>query len=161
MVRLRKGKHKTWRKGQSCESNPATRKYRTAAKRGSITGRSTQNSNLTVEALAKHEERHDDDGDVELKEDEGFSVKSGQTFGAFSISGLTDCSNPVFATVKRFWDSPSSQHKEVSWKRFDLSFFHRKLALKSVNIHIGELRHIFVSPGLLFLRWSWGDCSVI
>ena len=76
MVRLRKGKHKTWRKGQSCESNPATRKYRTAAKRGSITGRSTQNSNLTVEALAKHEERHDDDGDVELKEDEGFSVKS-------------------------------------------------------------------------------------
>lgn len=114
MVRLRKGKHKTWRKGQSCESNPATRKYRTAAKRGSITGRSTQNSNLTVEALAKHEERHDDDGDVELKEDEGFSVKSGQTFGAFSISGLTDCSNPVFATVKRFWDSPSSQHKEVS-----------------------------------------------
>lgn len=113
MVRLRKGKHKTWRKGQSCESNPATRKYRTAAKRGSITGRSTQNSNLTVEALAKHEERHDDDGDVELKEDEGFSVKSGQTFGAFSISGLTDCSNPVFATVKRFWDSPSSQHKEV------------------------------------------------
>ena len=114
MVRLRKGKHKTWRKGQSCESNPATRKYRTAAKRGSITGRSTQNSNLTVEALAKHEERHDDDGDVELKEDEGFSVKRGQTSGAFSISGLADCSNPVFATVKRFWDSPSSQHKEVS-----------------------------------------------
>ena len=77
-------------------------------------GHATKNSNLTVEALAKHQDKHDEEGDVELKDDEGFSVKSGQTFSAFSVSGLTDCSNPVFATVKRFWDSPSSQHKEVS-----------------------------------------------
>ena len=77
-------------------------------------GHATQNSNLTAEALAKHVQKHDDEGDVELQDEEGISVKSGQTFGAFSVSGLTDCSNPVFASVKRFWDSPSSQHKEVS-----------------------------------------------
>lgn len=114
MVRLRQGKNKRWRKGQSCESNPATRKYRDAAKRGAIVGLATRNSNLTVDALARHEEKHDEEDDVELKDEEGLSVKSGQTFGAFSVSGLTDCSNPVFATVRRFWDSPSSQHKEVS-----------------------------------------------
>ena len=114
MVRLRQGKNKRWRKGQSCESNPATRKYRNAAKRGAIVGHSTRKSNLTVHALARHEEKHDEEDDVELKDEERLSVKSGQTFGAFSVSGLTDCSNPVFATVRRFWDSPSSQHKEVS-----------------------------------------------
>ena len=115
MVRLRQNKTKGWRKGQSCESNPTTTTHREAAKRGAIVrGQSTGNSNLTVEALAKHAEKQDEEGDVELKDDEGFSVKSGQTFGAFSVSGLTDCSNPVFATVRRLWDSPSSQHKEVS-----------------------------------------------
>ena len=114
MVRLRQGKNKRWRKGQSCESNPATRTHRDAAKRGAIVGHATRKSNLTVDALARHEEKHDEEDDVELKDDEGLSVKSGQTFGAFSVSGLTDCSNPVFATVRRFWDSPSSQHKEVS-----------------------------------------------
>ncbi|KAJ7336526.1 pre-rRNA processing protein [Desmophyllum pertusum] len=113
MVRIRQGKSKKWRKGQSCESNPATRTHREAAKRGAIVGHATQNSNLTAEALAKHVQKHDDEGDVELQDEEGISVKSGQTFGAFSVSGLTDCSNPVFASVKRFWDSPSSQHKEV------------------------------------------------
>lgn len=114
MVRLRQGKNKRWRKGQSCESNPATRTHRDAAKKGAIVGHATRNSNLTVDALARHEEKHDEEGDVELKDEERLSVKSGQTFGAFSVSGLTDCSNPVFATVRRFWDSPSSQHKEVS-----------------------------------------------
>ena len=113
MVRLRQGKNKRWRKGQSCESNPATRTHRDAAKRGAIVGHATRNSNLTVDALARHEEKHDEEGDVELKDEEGLSAKSGKTFGAFSVSGLTDCSNPVFATVRRFWDSPSSQHKEV------------------------------------------------
>ena len=116
MVRLRQGKNKRWRKGQSCESNPTTRTHRDAAKRGAIVGHATGsgNSNLTVNALARHDEKHDEEGDVELKDEEGLNVKSGQTFGAFSVSGLTDCSNPVFATVRRFWDSPSSQHKEVS-----------------------------------------------
>lgn len=113
MVRLRKGKTTRWRKGQSCESNPAIKVHREAVKRGTIVGHATRNSNLTVEALARHAEKHDEDGDVELKDDEGVSMKSGQTFGAFSVSGLTDCSNPVFAAVRRFWDSPATQHKEV------------------------------------------------
>lgn len=114
MVRLRQSKGKRWRKGQSCESNPSSTTFREAAKRGAIVrGQSNRNSNLTVEALAKHAEKQDEEGDVELKDDEGFSVKSGKTFGAFSVSGLTDCSNDAFACVKRFWDSPASQHKEV------------------------------------------------
>ncbi|XP_073238782.1 RRP12-like protein isoform X1 [Porites lutea] len=113
MVRLRKGKTKRWRKGQSCESNPAIKVHREAVKRGTIVGQATRNSNLTVEALARHAVKHDEDGNVELKDDEGVSMKSGQTFGAFSVSGLTDCSNPVFAAVRRFWDSPATQHKEV------------------------------------------------
>ena len=114
MVRLRQTKHKSWRKGQSCASNPLTRKHRDATRRGNfILGQSSANWNLTVEALARHEEKQDDEGDVELKEEDGVTVKSGETFAAFSIGGLTDCSNPVFASVKRFWDSPSAQHKQV------------------------------------------------
>ena len=88
MVRLRKGKTTRWRKGQSCESNPAIKVHREAVKRGTIVGHATRNSNLTVEALARHAEKHDEDGDVELKDDEGVSMKSGQTFGAFRVSGL-------------------------------------------------------------------------
>lgn len=122
MVRLRKGKTKRWRKGQSCESNPAIKVHREAVKRGTIVGQATRNSNLTVEALARHAEKHDEDGDVELKDDEGVSLTSGQTFGAFSVSGLTDCSNPVFAAVRRFWDSPATQHKEVCFLFFHSIF---------------------------------------
>ena len=116
MVRLRAAKGKRWRKGQSCASNPSTTVHREAAVRGAIVrgGQTTKKSRLTVEAVAKHAQNQDEDGDVKIKEDEEFSMKSGQTFGAFSVSGLTDCSNPAFDTVRRFWDSPSAQHKEVS-----------------------------------------------
>ena len=139
MVRLRQGKNKRWRKGQSCESNPATRKHRNAAKRGAIVRHNTRNSNLTVDALARHEEKHDQEDDIELKDEEGLSVKSGQTFGAFSVSGLTDCSNPVFATVRRFWDSPSSQHKEVSERTVGIGILstnsgERKLSYKRQHL---------------------------
>lgn len=115
MVRLRAVKGKRWRKGQSCASNPSTTVHREAAVRGAIVrgGQTTKKSRLTVEAVAKHAQNQDEDGDVKIKEDEQFSMKSGQTFGAFSVSGLTDCSNPAFDTVRRFWDSPSAQHKEV------------------------------------------------
>ncbi|XP_015759470.1 PREDICTED: RRP12-like protein [Acropora digitifera] len=115
MVRLRAVKGKRWRKGQSCASNPSTKVHRDAALRGAIVrgGQTTKKSRLTVEAVAKHAQNQDEDGDVKIKEDEEFSMKSGQTFGAFSVSGLTDCSNPAFDTVRRFWDSPSAQHKEV------------------------------------------------
>lgn len=114
MVHLRQTKGKSWRKGHSCASNPSTTTHRRAARRGAIVqGQVTRNSGLTVEALAKHTEKQDEDGVVRLEGDEGLSAKSGQTFGAFSVSGLTDCSNPAFYSVRRFWDSPSSQHKEV------------------------------------------------
>ena len=116
MVRLRATKGKRWRKGQSCVSNPSTTVHRDAALRGAIVrgGQTTKKSRLTVEAVAKHTQNQDEEGDVKIKGDEEFSMKSGQTFGAFSVSGLTDCSNPAFDSVRRFWDSPSAQHKEVS-----------------------------------------------
>ena len=116
MVRMRNAKGKRWRRGQSCSSNPETRKYRAAAKNVtfSFAKQGDESSHLTVEALSKHDENQVLDGDVDLEDEEGLSAKSGRTAGTlFSVSGLTDCSNPVFATVKRFWDSPAEHHKEV------------------------------------------------
>ncbi|EDO48743.1 predicted protein [Nematostella vectensis] len=109
MVRLRKGKGQKWRKGQSCVSNPQTRTHRSNTKRGVITGqKSNTRSNLTMEALARHDEVHE--SDVELGSDEEKSLKSA---GMFSISGLTDCTNPAFESIRRFANTQLASQKEV------------------------------------------------
>lgn len=117
MVRLRKSKGKKWRKGQSCESNPQKRAFRDAARRGTFRPRGDYargHSNLTMDAIAKHDKSQDSDGDVDIQEGDAQSILSGKTFGtSFSVGGLTDCSNPVFTSVRRFWDSPMAHHKEV------------------------------------------------
>ena len=118
MVRLRKGKGKKWRKGQSCESNPQSREYRDAARRGTFrpsADTSRGASNLTMDAVARHDNAHDSDGDVDIQDGDARSVQSGKTFGtSFTVGGLTDCCNPAFSSVRRFWDSPLAHHKEVS-----------------------------------------------
>ena len=118
MVRLRKTKGAKWRKGQSCESNPQSKSHRDAARRGTFRPKADISrglSNLTREAIAKHDEAHDSDGDVDIQEGDEQSLRSGKTLGtSFSVGGLTDCSNPVFSSVRRFWDSPLAHHKEVS-----------------------------------------------
>ncbi|KXJ27467.1 RRP12-like protein [Exaiptasia diaphana] len=110
MVRMRKAKGKQWRKGHSCESNPKTNVHRSKMRRGMITGQQVgpSSSNLTTQALEKHNASHD--SPVDSDGDEGMSMKSA---GLFSVGGLTDCSNPVFDNVKRFWNAQSSHQKEV------------------------------------------------
>ncbi|XP_046850876.1 RRP12-like protein [Xenia sp. Carnegie-2017] len=108
MVKIRKAKGKIWAKRQSCSSNPSISSHRDAAKRG-FREEGQARSNLTVEAIARHNE-HDDDEDVILDEVE----TTGKSDGNFSISGLTDCSNSTFSIVlKRFWQSPGANHREI------------------------------------------------
>lgn len=107
---MRKANGKQWRKGHSCESNPTSNKHRTKVRRGVITGHQAGagSSNLTTNALQKHNAFHD--STVDIDEDEGMSTKSA---GLFSLGGMTDCSNPVFDSVKRFWNAQSTHQKEV------------------------------------------------
>jgi ribosomal RNA-processing protein 12 len=109
MVRIRKAKGQQWRKGHSCESNPKSNKHRSKMRRGVITGHDVgSTSNLTTRAIEKHNDFQD--SNIDNDGDDGMSMKSA---GLFSIGGLTDCSNPVFENVKRFWNSQSSHQKEV------------------------------------------------
>ena len=109
MVKIRKVRKKVWGKRQSCSSNPSSNSHRYAARRG-FRSEGQSSSHLTVEALAKHDEKTEDE--VML---EGDNETTGRSMATVSISGLTDCSNPTFAGVlKRFWQSPGANHKEVS-----------------------------------------------
>ena len=113
MVKLRKVKKKGWGKRQSCSTNPLAKSHRVAARRG-FRAEGSSSSSLTVEALAKHDERVDDE-DV-LEDDDVETIKTGKSLATVSISGLTDCSNPTFSGVlKRFWQSPGANHQEVSF----------------------------------------------
>ena len=111
MVKIRKIKRKNWAKRQSCSSNPSLRSHRDAARQG-FRHDCQSGSGLTVEALAKHNENIGDDGTV-LDDAE----TTGRSLASVSISGLTDCSNPTFfGVLKRFWQSPGANHKEVRLK---------------------------------------------
>lgn len=112
MVKLRKVQKKGWRKRQSCSSNPSVNSHREAA-RGGFGARGQSSSSLTVEALAKHDERVEDE-DVVLEDADAETANTGKSLATVSISGLTDCSNPTFSGVlKRFWHSPGANHQEV------------------------------------------------
>jgi len=110
-----KGK-KTFKKGNQCVQNPATRKFRNATKGNVITkGRYAPGvSGLTVNALGKHNEQMEDEetfsefGGLAISEITGVTSKS----KAFSISGLTDCSNITFHKVLDKWNSPLQSDKE-------------------------------------------------
>ncbi|XP_033098395.1 RRP12-like protein isoform X2 [Anneissia japonica] len=107
-----KKKAKRWKKGQSCVSNPANQSHRQAAVRTRFLPSKPSNrgqSLLTKKSLEKHNENsHGDDviGDCDM------DSEGGHTFGTF-MSGLSDCTNPTFDRVKRYWDSQSASHKEV------------------------------------------------
>ena len=120
MVKTGKVRKKVWGKRQSCTSNPSSRSYRNAARRGFGSTSSSQTSstehgrmNLTVQALAKHNAEQTDNEVMCFDEETARTVKS---FATVSISGLTDCSNPTFSGVlKRFWQSPGANHKDVRY----------------------------------------------
>ncbi len=70
-------------------------------------------SGLTVAALAKHNEAHEDDDSAMLSEagTEAGSV-GGNTFNTWATN-WTECTNTTFSKVHRYWTSNSAQHKEV------------------------------------------------
>ena len=68
---------------------------------------------LTIAALEKHDEALDDEISLcglTLSDQSAVSAKS----KAFSISGLTDCSNITFHNVLNKWSSSNSLDQEVS-----------------------------------------------
>ncbi|XP_071507435.1 RRP12-like protein [Diadema antillarum] len=112
------GKGKRWRKGQSCVTNPKKSKHREAAKQNRfLPGNFRQaqkpaDGGLTAKALAQHNEsQRDDDVTMGGVASDQVSV-GGETYGTF-LSGVTDCSQPAFNRVRRYWESSSASHKEI------------------------------------------------
>ena len=62
-----------------------------------------------MQALEKHNEEIEEFNDLALSEKSAKSTKS----TAFSISGLTDCSNITFSGVLEKWHSPDVLDREV------------------------------------------------
>lgn len=103
-------KGKSFKKGDQCVQNPETRKHRDNVKKNVFTQRKS-GGGLTIEALEKHDEAVDDEismGGLTLSDTSGVSTKS----KAFSISGLTDCSNISFHHVMKSWSSTNSMDQE-------------------------------------------------
>lgn len=106
-----KGKpRKTFKKGDQCVQNPTTRKFRNDTKRNIISHRKS-GGGLTVAALQKHNDDIEEDlhmEDLAISETTAETRKS----KAFSISGLTDCSNITFNRVLDKWNSTDSLDQE-------------------------------------------------
>ena len=68
-------------------------------------------SGLTVDALAKHDNK---DGDTEMASDGASDTQSfaGKTFNTWATN-WTECTNTTFSKVHRYWQSNSALHKEV------------------------------------------------
>lgn len=102
---------KTFKKGEQCVQNPSTRKHRDNVKK-SVMSHNKTGGGLTVEALEKHEEAMDDEisltGLTISDKSSAVSAKS----KAFSISGLTDCSNLSFYNVLNKWSSTNALDQE-------------------------------------------------
>ncbi|XP_030626814.1 RRP12-like protein isoform X2 [Chanos chanos] len=115
--KLRSGaaqKVKRWKKGHSSDSNPATSRFRQAA-RSRFFSRPSEKSDLTIDALKLHNELQSGrlessrDGTGESMEEPALSERTSGTF----LSGLSDCSNLTFRKVQRYWESNSAAHKEI------------------------------------------------
>ncbi|XP_057307990.1 RRP12-like protein [Hydractinia symbiolongicarpus] len=93
----------SFKKGDQCVQNPDTKKFRNQVKKNVFTHKKSQ-TGLTLAALEKHNEKVEDEldiGDLAISEKTGTSVQS----KAFSIGGLTDCSNMTFSKVMDHWNS--------------------------------------------------------
>lgn len=69
-------------------------------------------SNLTVGALAKHDQSHGEDVTMSDSMSDSRS-QSAATFQTWA-SNWTDCTNTTFGRVHRYWTSGSAFHKEAS-----------------------------------------------
>ncbi|XP_070541212.1 RRP12-like protein [Ptychodera flava] len=109
--RIKGGKGKRWKKGHSSSSNPQTKSHRQNAKSRFFHQTTAGGSGLTETALKRHNQAVLDDDDVEIQDVDKQTV-SDRSCGTF-MSGLTDCTNPTFDKVKKFWDNNSASHKEI------------------------------------------------
>ncbi|KAK3094601.1 hypothetical protein FSP39_003915 [Pinctada imbricata] len=112
-TRHKKVKGKRWKKGQSSSSNPETKKFREAAK-NRFFNPNPSGSSLTVDALAKHDEKQvDRDGDT-IVSDKDVDIRSaaGKTFNTWATN-WTECTNATFSKVHRYWACNSALHKEI------------------------------------------------
>lgn len=120
-IKTNGAKGKRWKKGQSCVTNPRQSGHREAAKQNRFlpsnfrkTPASQGGGGLTQKALAEHNEVQGDKNEDELMGGvaSGDVSVGGETYGTF-LSGVTDCSQPAFNKVKRYWESSSAGHKEI------------------------------------------------
>ena len=74
-------------------------------------------SNLTVEALAKHDATQLGHADRDIRADsQSIGSNDGKSFGTFNTfaSNWTDCTNATFSRVHRHWGAnATAYHKEV------------------------------------------------
>ncbi|KAK6185603.1 hypothetical protein SNE40_007802 [Patella caerulea] len=111
-----KGKSNTsnvgkWKKGQSSSSNPVSKKFRDAAK-NRLFQKNTGPSNLTVAALAKHNEGETEIDGMSVVSTEDAKSTTAKTFSTWATN-WTDCTNATFSRVHRYWASNSAMHKEI------------------------------------------------
>jgi len=105
-------KGRVFKKGDQCTQNPSSRKHRDSVKKNIITQRKVGGGGLTIQALKKHDEILDDEislGGLTLGD--GLSEATSKS-KAFSIGGLTDCSNVTFHNVLNKWSSTDALDQE-------------------------------------------------
>ncbi|XP_074641768.1 RRP12-like protein isoform X2 [Tubulanus polymorphus] len=107
-----KGNNKRWKKGQSSSSNPETVKYRQNARSRFFNNQKSGPSDLTIDAITKHNQAHrDTDPAVDIDNEDAISDHA-KTFNTWATN-WTDCTNATFSRVHRFWSSNSEMHKEL------------------------------------------------
>ncbi|KAI8486218.1 pre-rRNA processing protein [Branchiostoma belcheri] len=113
--RLKAGKGKRWRKGQSSSSNPDAKSHRAAARNRFFNYDNQGKGDLTESALQRHNQAvEDEEGDTAMGEGDVQSVGGG-TLASFKtgFSAWSDCTNATFNKVERYWQSNSAQAQEV------------------------------------------------
>lgn len=112
------GKGKRWRKGQSSSSNPETHTHRLAAKSRFFQENLNPKSNLTSEALEKHDVIMGTQlNSIQYMGEDVYSNETGsigtfKTFQTFA-SDWSNCSNVSFNRLLTRFNSQSALHKEM------------------------------------------------
>ncbi|KAL7641083.1 UNVERIFIED_CONTAM: hypothetical protein RMT77_008220 [Armadillidium vulgare] len=109
LKRLKTGKANRWKKGYSCASNPTNTKFRQAAK-NHFFPKSEGESNLTVEALAKHTAALSVEPQLCANSDDDMTI--GRTFNTFATN-FTTCTVPAFERFFRNFSANSDLQKHM------------------------------------------------
>jgi len=111
-VKTSKAGKKSFKKGDQCVQNPSSTRFRDQVKKSAFTRK--KSGGLTIGALQKHDEAIEDEiedfSELALSDKESVSTK--KSTKAFSISGLTDCTNITFNKVWEKMNSTNSLDQE-------------------------------------------------